>query len=194
MRTINGTINSESNKAEWVQLNPYEVIGIEPKPFTPRDLFTNEILLDKNGAFVKITEFGSAGYFGKDSYSWMWIKMRKLKHKQANPNRFYFSINTHNPKEVYHRTPERPEGSKYGGVGFGGWENSVEDCIKKCFPNEHRKKSTGSMYWSKTLEITKIEKTDLETGVVEIIEPTKEYNAILNSLKCVRKNLIKKND
>lgn len=79
MRTINGTINSDSNKAEWVQLNPYEVIGTDPEPFTPRDLLINEILLDNNGAFIKIIEFGGAGLFGKDSYSWMWVRMRKLK-------------------------------------------------------------------------------------------------------------------
>lgn len=175
MRTINGIINSESNKAEWVSLNPYEIIGINPKPFTPKDLFPNEILLDNNGTFVKIVDFGCAGFFGKDSYSWMWVKMRILKNKQKNPNLFYFKIDTHNPKEAY------------GGVRFGGWENSVEDCIRNNFPNEHRKKSTDSMYWSKTLGITKIERTDLETGEVEIIEPTKEHNAILNSLKYIRK-------
>jgi len=182
MRKINGTINSESNKAEWVQLNPYNNIGIEPKSFTPRDLFKGEVLVDENGVFVKITDIGCGAFFGKDSYSYIWIKMRRLKNKQKNPNRFYFSINTHNPKEVYHKTPERPQGSKYGGVGFGGWFNSVEETINS-FPNKHRKKSTGSLYWNKTLKITKIEKTDMETGEVEIISPTKKHNQFLNSLK-----------
>jgi len=184
MRKINGTINSETNKPEWVQLNPYQIIGIEPKPFTPNDLFKGEILTDLNGSFMEIIDFGGSGFFGKDSFSWMWIQMRKLKNKKSNPNRFYFRISTHNPKEVYHKTPENPEGSKYGGVTFGGWFNSVEEAINS-FPNEHRKESTGSLYWNKTLNIEQIKKTDLETGEIEIIEPTKDHNKLLNSLMFV---------
>lgn len=57
----------------------------------------------------------------------------------------------------------------------------IEETINS-FPKHHRKKSTGSLYWNKTLKITKIEKTDLETGEVEIIEPTKNHNKLLNSL------------
>jgi hypothetical protein len=187
MRKINGTINREGNKPEWVTFNPYAILGKEPKEFTARDLFMGEIITDENGNFAKIVEFGSGAFFGKDSYSFMEIKMRRLKHKQNNPNRFYISINTHNPKEVYHRTPERPEGSKYGGVGFGGWYNSVEECVDS-FPNEHRKKSTGSLYWNKTLKITDIKITDLETGGVKNIKPTSKHNKILNSLKFKRTN------
>jgi hypothetical protein len=180
MRKINGELNFQNKKTVWVQFNPYENIGLEPKPFTARNLFKREVLVDKTGLFVEIFDFGSAGYFGRDSYSWIWVKMR-IARKQKNPNRFYISIHTHNPKEVHHKTPENPEGSIYGGVIFGSWVNSVKEAINS-FPNEYINPRTSSLYWNKTLIISKIEKTDLETGEVEIIKPTNEDNEFLNSL------------
>jgi hypothetical protein len=48
-----------------------------------------EVLKVDNG-HIKIVGFGGAGLFGKDSYSWMWIKIKEVKRKLKNPNRFYF--------------------------------------------------------------------------------------------------------
>jgi hypothetical protein len=89
MRTINGKLELSTKKEAWVQLNPYQVIGNTPVEFTPRDLFLGEVLKVDNG-HIKIVGFGGAGLFGKDSYSWMWIKIKEVKRKLKNPNRFYF--------------------------------------------------------------------------------------------------------
>ena len=185
MRKINGTINSESTEPEWIQLNPYITLGTEPKPFTPKDLIKDENLIDNDGNYVKITDFGGGCFFGKDSYSYMMIQMKRLIVKEENPNRFYFSINTHNPECVDYRTPENPEGSKYGGVSFGSWANTIQECIDS-FPNQYRTKRCGSLYYHKTLKITNIEVLDLETGIKMIIEPTEENNKQLNTLKYKR--------
>ena len=169
MRTINGKLEFKSNKAEWIQLSPYQVIGETPKEFTPRDLFLNEVLKVDNG-YIKIIDFGGAGFFGKDSFSWIWIKIKEIKRNLKNPNKFYIEIKTHNPNEAY------------GGVNFGGWTDSIEECITKHFPKEHTKENTGSLYYHKTLKITKIEKTDIETGEKSSIVINDSYNTLLNAL------------
>lgn len=179
MRTLNLRIDNPG----MIETNPYEIIGVEPKPFTSRDLFIGEVLKHGSGNYYRVKDFGGGAFFGKGSYSYLGVEFQLLKEYQPNPNRFYISISTHNPKEVYHRTPERPEGSKYGGVGFGGWCSSVEKCIKEHFPKEHTKKSTGPLYWNKTLKIESITKTDLITGVIKQIKITSKYNTLLQNLK-----------
>ncbi len=182
MRKTNFLIAVIDFKSHWVSLNPYETAGLEPKTFTMRDVFKNEVLELSDGTFIKIIDTGSGCFFGADNpSSCINIEFKKLKNKEDNPNRFYIAIDTHNPECVERRTAENPEGSKYGGVAFGGWFNTVEECIKS-FPAEHRRKSTGSMYWSKTLKITRIKRTDLETGDIELIEPTEKDNQQLNML------------
>lgn len=181
MRIINGRIEFKSKKAEWVQLNPYEIIGNSPKEFTARDLFLDEVIKFDDG-YIKVTERGGGAFFGKDSYSYMWIKFKEVKRNLKNPNRYYISIKTHNPIEVYHKTLENPKGSKYGGVGFGGWCDTVEECIEKHFPIKYTKEGTDSMYYSKTLKITHIKRTDLETGEITDIKIDDNYNTILNAL------------
>ena len=113
----------------------------------------------------------------------MWVKFKEVNETIKNPNKYYISINTHNPLEVYHKTPENPEGSKYGGVSFGGWCDTVEECIKTHFPVEYTKEGSNSMYYSKTLKITTIKQTDLETGEVIDIKINDDYNYLLNTLK-----------
>ncbi len=181
MRTIN--INLGVTKNQWVNLNPYTDIGEVPVTFRPLDLFKGEVVKDLWGTYWVVNDIGSGGFFGKDSYSWIWIEFKKKMKNCYNPNRYYISINTHNPEEVYHRTPERPEGSKYGGVIFGGWCSSVAECIEKYFPNRHLKKSTGPMYWNRTLNIVSIIKTDLVTGKVREIKVTKKHTTLLQNLK-----------
>lgn len=180
MRKINGILDATSTKANWVQLNPYAVLGTEPKSFTAKDLLLDEVLVDNKGTLVKIVEFGGSGLFGKDSYSWMWVKMRIVRH-QKNPGRYYFSINTHNPAMVSHKSLENPEGSKYGGVGFGGWAESVEEVIYK-FPKKYREESTHEMYRNKFLNIISIRRTDVEIGDIDNIEATEDQNKLLQSL------------
>ena len=182
MRIINGKIDFTSNNEVWLQLNPYNTIGTIPKEFTVSDLFLGEVLKTVDN-YIEVIEFGGACYFGKDNFSYMWVKFKEVNETIKNPNRYYISIKTHNPLEVYHKTPENPEGSKYGGVSFGGWCDTVEECIQKHFPVEYAKEGTDSMYYSKTLKVTSIKQTDLETGEVINIEINDNYNYLLNTLK-----------
>ncbi len=170
MRIIKGSIESPIPKqGGWVQFDPYQIIGVHPAEFTPKDLFLNEILKVDNG-YIKIIDFGSAALMGKGNYSFTNIKIKQVKYKLHNPTRYHFDISAYNPEE------------KYGGVKFGGWRNSVNECIMYDFPKEYTKKRTDPMYYSKTLKIKSIKITDLETGLVKPVEPTELHNAILNSL------------
>ena len=181
MRTLNGKINFTSKKEEWVMFNPYEIIGNNPKEFTAKELIQDEVIKLDNG-YIKVVDFGAYALFGKDSYSFMWVLVKEVDENSKNPNRYFYSIRTHNPSKIYHKTLQNPEGSKYGGVNFGGWCNNVEDCIQNYFPKKYTEKGTDSLYYSKTLKITHIKQIDLETGEIFNIEINDSYNTLLNSL------------
>lgn len=55
----------------FVMLNPYEPIsecGILPK-----NLKKGDKIRDKDGIILKVVDFGGAGLFGKENWSWIWI-------------------------------------------------------------------------------------------------------------------------
>jgi hypothetical protein len=61
-----------ANKGKFfVMLNPYEPIsecGILPK-----NLKKGDKIKDKDGIILKVVDFGGAGLFGKENFSWIWI-------------------------------------------------------------------------------------------------------------------------
>lgn len=173
MRKINGSLKCESYELQWISLNPYIILGTEPKEFTPKDLLKGEVLFDNNGNYLKIVDFGGGCFFGKDSYSYMMIQIQKLIVKEENPNKYYYSIRTQNPNK------------DCGGHHFGGWVNSVEECIE-LFPNNNRTKRCGEYHWHKLQKITNINVLNIETGININLEIKDEYNKQLNSLKYQR--------
>lgn len=55
----------------FVMLNPYKPIsecGIFPK-----NLKKGDKIKDKDGIILKVVDFGGAGLFGKENWSWIWI-------------------------------------------------------------------------------------------------------------------------
>ena len=79
---IDFDFSSRTREAEneiWLNFNPYEPITEEGK--TPKDLNKHDVLTDSQGVQLKVVGFGGAGFFGKDSFSWMWIRFEVLNAK-----------------------------------------------------------------------------------------------------------------
>lgn len=54
-----------------VMLNPY--VPITECGVIPKKLQVGDKIKDVNGVILKVSTFGSAGLFGKDSFSWIWV-------------------------------------------------------------------------------------------------------------------------
>ena len=66
----------DSDKTFWLLLKPY--VPINEENVIIKNLKLGDVITDTDGAELKVVEFGGAGLFGKDSFSWMWIKFEVL--------------------------------------------------------------------------------------------------------------------
>lgn len=55
----------------FVMLNPY--IAITECGVTPKQLRKGDKIKDKDGLILEVVDFGGAGLFGKDHWSWIWV-------------------------------------------------------------------------------------------------------------------------
>ena len=55
----------------FVMLNPYE--PITECGLTSKELKKGNKIKDLDGIILKVVDFGGAGYFGKDNFSWEWV-------------------------------------------------------------------------------------------------------------------------
>ncbi len=68
---IANDFKGEAKHKFCVMLNPY--VPITECGVIPKKLQVGDKIKDVNGVILKVSTFGSAGLFGKDSFSWIWV-------------------------------------------------------------------------------------------------------------------------